>query len=260
LVRLLNCGISIGYDFLIPPVEFKSMVDEVISLCQQIGPQADVELCFALAHVLWDLEANHPNDKTAARRYCEQCLEVAQRLKPEDVWYKAWAYFAVGDIYSFMLEEHGLACQYALEGWRLFQQAGDRWLVGHLFILGNAAIAEGDYEKTRHCYQEAFSVFHEVDDLNGVMICLGLLAELEILQGDPGRARHAARLFGAVEALGYLPEKVTWKDRAGYIYPQTMNNLRRWLDPDELAVAWAEGASMSMDEVYEYVLEEKEPI
>jgi hypothetical protein len=32
-----------------------------------------------------------------------------------------------------------------------------------------------------------------------------------------------------------------------------MNNLRRWLDPDELEVAWAEGAAMSVEELQVHV-------
>jgi hypothetical protein len=201
-------------------------------------------------------------DKTAVRRYGEQSLEIAQRLQPVDVWHKAWIYGCVGWAYSEFLADHGLACQYASEGWQLFQQAGDRWLVTHLFVLGHVVQAEGIYEKARQCYQEAFLVFREVDDLVGMSQSLAFLADLELTRGDPGRARHAARLLGAVEAVhGHWSLKDLWKDeKADFFYPQTMNNLRRWLDPDELDAAWAEGAAMTVDEVYEYVLEERETL
>jgi tetratricopeptide (TPR) repeat protein len=229
-------------------------LDEVIALCQQIGPQADAELAQAFVTAMfhhWDR-----GDKTAVRRYGEQSLEIAQRLQPVDVWHKAWIYVCVGWVYSESLADHGPARQYALEGWRLFQQAGDRWLVTHLFTLGEVAAAEGDYERARGCYREAFLAYREVHDLWGMMLTLSNLASLELRQGDPERARHAARLFGATEAVGFWPDKDKWKDgKWDYLFPEAMKDLRRWLDPAELDAAWAEGAAMTMDEVYAYVFE-----
>jgi tetratricopeptide (TPR) repeat protein len=258
LVRLLSCGTHL--QILDTIVDFKTTVDEVIALCQQIGSQADADLSFTLSLAVFYY--SYRDDKTAVRSYIELCLEVVRRLQPVDVWFKAWAYYPISWAYAMYLEEHSLACQYALESWQLFQQAGDRWLVTHLFVLGHVVQAEGIYEKARQCYQEAFLVFREVDDLVGMSQSLAFLADLELTRGDPGRARHAARLLGAVEAVhGHWSLKDLWKDeKADFFYPQTMNNLRRWLDPDELDAAWAEGAAMTVDEVYEYVLEERETL
>ena len=41
-----------------------------------------------------------------------------------------------------------------MEGWRCFQQAGDRWMVTHLLVLGEVAEHEGDYDQARRCYLE----------------------------------------------------------------------------------------------------------
>jgi len=42
-------------------------------------------------------------------------------------------------------------------------------------------------------------------------------------------------------------------------YPPALALLRSQLEADELAAAWAEGAAMTMDEVYKYALEEDDP-
>jgi hypothetical protein len=70
----------------------------MIALCEQIGPQADAELCHGLTGVVFYHFSS--GDKAAGRSYSEQCLEVARRLPPGDDWYKAEAFAWVAGLFS----------------------------------------------------------------------------------------------------------------------------------------------------------------
>ena len=268
-------------------------IDKAIALCEQIGPQADAELCFALAGKV--IDAYNLMNKAALHRYAEQCLEVARRLGPADTWMKAWALTLIGMGYSMCLEEHNAACQFAMEGWQLFQQVGDRWMVSYLFVLGYAAESERNYQKARQYYQEAYAVHKEVNDTNGMIVSLMYIGNLE-LAADPLNAksyyRELSKLFYdinrsvvpvALRALGVIEvmhcqalppgERKAYLLRAARLfgaeevsglvhitlkyYQAALELLRGQLDPDELAAAWAEGAAMPAEELYRYALEEE---
>lgn len=161
-------------------------LDEIITLCQKIGPTADAELCYALSQAL--INAYLPGDADAVRKYSEQCLEVIPRLKPADIWYKGWAYAFIAMGYSLTLKDDQAARQYAIEGWRCLQQAGDRWMVTHLWVLGEVAEHEGDYDQARRCYLDAIAIYKEVADAIGISFSLRYLLLLELSQGNAGKA------------------------------------------------------------------------
>lgn len=174
LLRLLNSEYSV------------TRQDEIIALCQHIGPQADVELCYVLSQAL--ISANFDYDADAVRKYSQRCLEVIPRLKPEDIWFKGWTYAFIAWGSSTTLKEYQTAQQYALEGWRCLQQAGDRWMVTHLWVLGEVAEHEENYEQARQCYLDAITIYKEVADAIGIRFSLRFLLFLELAQGNAGRA------------------------------------------------------------------------
>jgi predicted ATPase/DNA-binding SARP family transcriptional activator len=279
------------------PTEDKS--DEIMALCEQIGPQADTEYCAALINKVFF----SPEIWNAAvmRRYLKQCLETVRRLDPADSWNRAFALTWIAYAYSAGLEEHTTACQLALEAWRLFQQAGDRWYVTHLHVLGYAAECEGDYSKARQYYEEAFSIFAEVNDMHGIGLSMRFIGNLELgldpyhaknyikenIKGyyDDSQSEDSVTLnnLGAAEVMLCqslpLAERKFWLIRAARLfgaaetigiywqggninmkhYPPALALLRSQLEADELAAAWAEGAAMPADEVYKYVMEEDDP-
>jgi predicted ATPase len=173
-------------------VKLSDDLDERISLCQLIGPSADALLSYHLGCKLYYVNMAL-SDSAAVRKYSEQCLEVVARLKPEDVWYKGWAYVFIALAYSNTLKEFQIAKQYAFEGWRCLQQAGDRWMVTHLFVLGQVAEHEGDMDRARQYYSEAIPIFQEVADWDGVSQALNFLLFLELSQGDAERAVSYSR-------------------------------------------------------------------
>jgi predicted ATPase/DNA-binding SARP family transcriptional activator len=280
-------------------VSTKDISDEIMALCEQIGPQADTEFCVAL--IKKQFISSEVWNEAAMRRYLKQCLEAVRRLDPADNWNKAFALIWIAWAYSGGLEEHTTARQLALEAWRLFQQAGDRWYVTHLFILGYAAECEGDYPKARQYYQEAYSIFKEVNDTHGMGLSLLYLGNLELasdpyhakyylkevikLQYDASQSEDSVALYnlGAAEVMLCqsfpLAERKVWLRRAARLFgaaealgpfwqgshiimkhsPPALALLRSQLEADELAAAWAEGAAMPVAEVYKYALEEDDP-
>jgi len=197
--RWLEKGIALAEkDPAVPSILFLRLLaiphrsfDEIITLCQQIGPAADAELCFNLSLSVYF--AMVIGDNAVIRKHSEQCLEVIPRLKPADIWYKGWAYVFIAWAYSHCLKEYRTAQQSAIEGWRCFQQSGDRWLVTHLFVLGEVAEHEGNYNKARRCYHDALAIHREVADVNGEWFSLIKLLSLELSQGNTERAVSYSR-------------------------------------------------------------------
>ena len=105
------------------------------------------------------------------------------------------------------------ARRFAMEGWQLTQQTGDRWLVTHLFTLGYAAQCEGDYPEARRYYQEAFSANKEVNDTNGMIISLGFLGNLELTSS----VSNALAYFREYAELAY--------DAYQFVVPHALCNL-----------------------------------
>jgi predicted ATPase/DNA-binding SARP family transcriptional activator len=197
--RWLEKGIALAEkDPAVPSILFLQLLaiphrsfDEIITLCQQIGPAADAELCFNLSLSVYF--AMVIGDNAVIRKHSEQCLEVIPRLKPADIWYKGWSYANIAWAYSHSLKEYDTAKQYALEGWRCFQQAGDRWMVTHLLVLGEVAEHEGDYDQARRCYLDSIPIYKEVADVNGVWLSIIKLLSLELSQGNTERAVSYSR-------------------------------------------------------------------
>jgi tetratricopeptide (TPR) repeat protein len=75
----------------------------------------------------------------------------------------------------------------------LFQQVGDRWFFGNLWVLGFAAEHEGNYQKARQYFQEAFSIHQEVNDFMGMTCSLQYLGNLELAHGEPLTAKFYFR-------------------------------------------------------------------
>jgi predicted ATPase/DNA-binding SARP family transcriptional activator len=272
-------------------------IDKAITLCEHIGVETNAELCEILASAVFT--ASSRGDQDSVRRYCERCLEVIQKLGTESPWSKANAFTWIGWAHAFCLKDYPNARRYALEGWQLFQQAGDRWYVSHLTTLGYIAQMEGDFENARQAYQEAVLVYQEVRDLHGVWYTMMELGHLELQAGNPSQAKkyilenlqlsicpswftetfcnlgvaevmlsasrsgtekqsilqRAARLFGAAEKIG-IPEQAYIREWMLQFYPSTLEFLHEQLDVSELETAWAEGAAMSAEDVYDYARQE----
>ncbi len=115
--------------------------------------------------------------------------------------------------------------------------------------------------RARGADDDAMGLLHEAVTLQSEIGISGLPSSMEAMAGmgaDQGRPAHAARLYGAAEALrsacgaSRRPEEVA-------AYEADVARLRAVLDVAELAAAWAEGAALSRDDAVELALRGRGP-
>ena len=144
--------------------------------------------------------------------------------------------------------DHRSARDLADESVRRHRQLGDGFgLVDALTELGRAARELGELDTARSCFLEALQGLAPVGYRTAIAITLDNLAALE---NRLGHHLRALRLAGAAEAL---------TEAAGGRVPPEFANLpdprlvAGTVVPDErIAVAWAEGRAMSLDEAVAY--------
>ncbi len=173
----------------------------------------------------------------------------------------------------------------------------NRNTLGYLIILeGIIAATRGDWERSVALHEESLELFRELDDVQGIHVCLGHLGLLAMIQGNHDRALRllrqslrlgweadykvpiqvclhglaavatsqgqplrAARLWGASEGIQ--------ETHGLYPAPITLSitdyegrlaAARSQLDEEAWSAAWEEGKAMPLGRVVEYVLSGEE--
>ena len=161
---------------------------------------------------------------------------------------------AVGETEAASLALHNLGClawlrgefhtsqQRAEEALALAQAEGWDWLVPSILVNYGLATADlGDFDRAAALLREGLELGHARGNLWDVGTALEGLARV---RAGTGRARQAAKLFGAAAALRDetgIPQSPT--DRA--YYEPFLTALREELGADTFAAAWSDGRSMS---------------
>ncbi len=111
--------------------------------------------------------------------------------------------------------------------------------------LARLLALQGDPASARRLYQESLTLLFEQNVCKeNIAASLEGLAALEVGQGE---SRHAARLWGAAEALREAIGAPIWPVyRASY--EQAVANVRTTLGEQAFRVAWAEGRSMTPEQ------------
>jgi tetratricopeptide (TPR) repeat protein len=234
-------------------------------------------LALALFHLADSEAVRRAPDE--ARKLLEESLALFREAG--DRWGMAQPLHGLGYV-AYQTGDYEAARKRLEEALHLRRDVGDRWLTAQtLNILGEAARCEGDYRRAETYYQESrrlyteldapgrvamadhnlayaalrhghpvraqalfaqsLAAFRALDDLWGAAACLEGLAAV---QTDAGRA---ARLFGAAEGLREAAH--THPMPADRIeYQRNLAALRARLNEDDLAKAWAEGRTLSLQE------------
>ena len=155
------------------------------------------------------------------------------------------------------------ARQYYEEAYSIHREVNDtHGMAFSLRYLGNLDLASDPYH-AKYYIKEALKLLYDAS-LSGDAVTLYNLgaAEVMLCQSLPHAERRAwlrraALLFGAAGVRGdiFMDVSKIWLKH----YPPALELLRSQLDADVLAAAWAEGAAMSVEEVYKYALEEDDP-
>lgn len=128
----------------------------------------------------------------------------------------------------------------------LHRETGDRW--GNswsLAILARVEATQGNHAASLAHYEEAITLAWKTGSKLNMALCLEGIAAAWAAQGEP---EHAARLWGAVEALRESMSAPIWPiERAGY--ERSIAAARAQIGERAFAARWAEGRSISLEPV-----------
>jgi non-specific serine/threonine protein kinase len=122
----------------------------------------------------------------------------------------------------------------------------------HLDWLGHVATATGDYGSARARYAESMRLRLTVDRKVGVAYTLSGLAGLAAAQGD---LRRAVCLSGAAARLCEVSGVPSHRTQEGYIR-EKLPGIREALGVADYDAAWAEGRTMSQEQLVAYAVDE----
>ena len=232
------------------------------------------------------------SDWEPARGYLEESLELFRRLGDEEGTAYALAGMGLVDL-GLRRYERGLAL--VQESIDCFLEVGQRWAASPmlsfaaaaslsrgdlprarqlaekglslarevgagdalyltLHALATVARAEGDHERAARLFGEGLTLSAEVEDRSSLAYYLQGLAAIAASEGELARA---ARLWGAAEALLESTEIVAYAHAPDpSLYQRQVAAARERLDEAAWEAAWAEGRTMTLEEVVAEALAE----
>ena len=218
--------------------------DESFALYSELGDEGGV----ASALREQGKAATSAGDHERARALYEECIALAQRIG--DVFNEAVARNNLGDIANREGRWED-AIELCSQSRSLRADFGDRW--GAALALSNVAFAElrlGRREDAERDLRQALLEAFEIGSVSVVSYCLGSLAALASVAGNPSRA---ARLMGAGEAIAE-ETGIPLEGAELVLYEQTAASVRAALGDERFALEFEQGCTLSMDEAVEYAL------
>ncbi len=142
------------------------------------------------------------------------------------------------------------------EGLALRRELGDNWGVAmSLNNLGVVAEEQEDYVSARSYLEQSLALRHDLGDKVGIASCLEELGRVATASTPDNKEtqRRAVVLFGAAEALREaLSTPLSPVERP--LVERGVADLRALLDEATWQAAWAEGASMTMEQAIDAAL------
>ena len=181
-------------------------------------------------------------DDVAGNRIFEEVLPVLR--EQGDKWNLAAALSWVGRrMYAQgNFQQAASLGEEALTMWReIGEQSGVAWM---LHNLGYVVYAQEDFAQASAYFRESLALWQEAGCPFGILMVLVGFAVLAI---SASRLRHAARLFGATNALlTAIGAKLYPLDQA--TYERQLAALRARLDVGAFAAAWEAGSTLSLEQ------------
>jgi predicted ATPase/class 3 adenylate cyclase len=119
--------------------------------------------------------------------------------------------------------------------------------------LGYVRLRQGDAAGARALFRESLQLARGLENNRDVVYALAGLAGASVAGAEP---RHAARLFGAVEALLASVEiQLEPAEHAEFV--RNTAAVRARLEADVFAAAWAEGRAMTLEQAIEHALADR---
>jgi predicted ATPase/DNA-binding CsgD family transcriptional regulator len=138
----------------------------------------------------------------------------------------------------------------------LYQEMGETFLqAGALCDLGNLAQAQGDMLRATDMYKESLALSQQIGHQEA--LAWNLVGLAQIVRAKK-QFQRAARLFAAAEAISPPHrdiEHIEWTN-----YERSLAEVRTQLDERTLAVAWAEGQTLTSEQALMLLIFHEEPV
>lgn len=221
----------------------RSHIERALVLWKELGSSKFVLGLSNLANI-----AKKQGDYSIARTAYETTLEAFRSAGDNSGM--AVALNGLGDVAAAQDDLQNARRLYE-ESLTQFQQIGDSWgIAGVLRDLGDLALRGGDYGRASSLYKEAVAIFHKLGHRRGMAVVLDQLAACASKSDRPDWALKLASAAAAMrENLGISVSTAEHEQ-----LDQTIHTACQRLPKPEQSNAWAEGRSMTADQVLEFVL------
>jgi tetratricopeptide (TPR) repeat protein len=160
--------------------------------------------------------------------------------------------------YDYFTKAAAPAEHWYREALELHRESGHRTMEAwSLHMLALLQVGSGEYRESTAHAREALGIFRDAGDVGGITLILDDLASIAVAAGD---APRGARLYGAARHL----QATSGTMLANYVeetYEQyNAPSPRSVLSPEDFDRYAAEGASMGLDELVAYALEDPAPV
>ena len=225
--------------------------EEALAIRRNLGDELPIaaalyDLAFVFSPLFFPLPAD-PGRTEECARLLREAEDLYQKVGDRGGAAKTGWMRGILAMYRDMSE----AEQILRESARQFRDLHDPFGLGWaLRMHGCAFLGMRDTPAAGQAFREALGLFAAADDGSALGLLMGDLADLALLEGDPGKA---ARLKGASAGLRQLSEtelanveEVPWLAHAP--------PLHEMIGDAEFEAAWAEGRAMSQAEAISYAL------
>ena len=217
-----------------------ALFEESLTLFRELGHKRGIAICLQQS-ALWLLTARGDQATIQAR------LEETRALYTElgDKHGMAF-YFWISGSEAFSRGDADTALAFHQQSLTLHQEIGDRW---HAFwplaALGRIKAYQGDVAAALAFYEQSLALARE---LNDDWLCAYCLEGWASVVATQGKCTWAARLWGAAESLRERYGIPLPPDERVY-YEPAVAAARTHLGEHAFAAAWAEGRTMTLEQV-----------
>lgn len=241
---LINMGMIVSEqgDYL----RARALAQAGLLLNQELGDRHGIALAFGCL----GNSAVYQGDYLSAHAYYTESLAVVRDVgSTHDI---AVSLHNLGEVCRYQ-GDYAQASRLHAESLALFRALESPYGVGRaLHSLAETTRYGGDTSKARALYIESLTLARQIEDQHQVGLNLAGIAALAVAQARPARV---ARLMGAAEVL--FEARNTPRSRAEQTdFEQTVAFARAQMNETALAIAWAEGRAMTLDQAIAYALAE----
>jgi predicted ATPase/DNA-binding CsgD family transcriptional regulator len=219
-----------------------ALYEESLSIHKELGNKRGIAVCLKQsALVLFGVRA----DQSIIRSRLEESMTIFKELGDRDgiafcLWLLGWAAFSQGNLVN--------AHNQLEQSLKLWQDIGDRWRAAWVLpILGRVKAHQGDFVAARAIQEESLTRASGFHDRWLDAFCLEGLASVVAAQGEEAWATH---VWGAAESLREncgIPQSPV--ERADC--ERAIAAARIHLGEKAFAIAWAQGRTMTLEQVLE---------